>query len=140
MGMAFPQSLLREVLDISIENGCKCSLKITISGAFEDSPIEKTWDITLESIYSTKYYSFENLPGNVELSVDVEILLDDKVYYKSKKRRHFKSCYFQDLKCAGIYEKALKMIFHRCPEHKVIRKFHFFESHKNFLLFAIIQN
>ncbi len=84
MNMAFPQSLLREVLDIAIENVCKCTLKITVSGDFDTSPIEKTWDITLESIYSTPSYKIENLPGNVELSVDVEILLDDEPYYKSK--------------------------------------------------------
>ena len=83
MNMGFPQSLLREVLDISIENGCKCTLKITVSGDFDNSPIEKTWDITLESIYSTQSYKIEGLPGGVELSVVVAILLDDEAYYKS---------------------------------------------------------
>ena len=81
MKMTFPQSLLREVLNIAIENDYSCVLKITIKKSTEVIA-EKEWDIVLGT-EKNNTFSFESLPGGVELSVDVSILLDGEVYYKS---------------------------------------------------------
>ena len=60
----------------------KTILKITVSGDFTDSPVEKEWEISLKT-GKDQVFTIENLPSGVEITADVCILINEKVCYQA---------------------------------------------------------
>ena len=82
VGFKLPEKFVRSLIDTSEQTAQSCILKVTITGDFENSPITQTWDITPETSTDT-VFSMKNLPGEIELTVVVSILMGEEIYYQS---------------------------------------------------------
>lgn len=85
VALKLPDEMVRDVVEVSVQNGYDCQLKICVSGqGAGGSTIEKSWNLTLDSIKATSSFSIEGLLSNAPVNIDVYFLIDGQIYYQSK--------------------------------------------------------
>jgi hypothetical protein len=83
--LKLPDKLVRDIADDSVQNGHDFLLKICLSGeGAGNSVIEKTWNLTLDSLKENNIFYIEELLSDSAVNIDIYFLIDGQIYYQSE--------------------------------------------------------